>query len=68
MKFKVKLYENIKKKPTNLRKLSRDTGISRPTLDRWMKRNMKHIEIEKVEILCDHFDCEMSDMLEIVDD
>ncbi|MEN2765740.1 helix-turn-helix domain-containing protein [Ornithinibacillus xuwenensis] len=72
MLFKVKLQEQIEKKQmklqkfVSLRQISRETGISRPTLDRWLHTAQKQIDARKVAILCNYFECDIRDFLEFV--
>lgn len=74
MLFKVKLQEQIEKKQKNdpkfvsLRRVARETGISRPTLVRWLHTAQKQIDARKVAILCNYFDCDIRDFLEFVEE
>ena len=46
----------------------RDTGINRSTVNRLYHETTSRIDFETLEILCRYLKCEISDVLEIVDD
>jgi putative transcriptional regulator len=46
----------------------RETGLSRNTVALMYKETAQKIDIEALEKLCRLFECEVSGMLEIVDD
>lgn len=65
-KVRIKLHELMgKHKIRSINQLSKDTGISRPTLTRLYDEETKQLDFMTVGILCDFFDCELGDLLEL---
>jgi len=48
--------------------VSRETGLHRNTVTLLYKETAQRIELDALEKLCRLFDCEVQDMLELVDD
>ncbi|MED4083900.1 helix-turn-helix transcriptional regulator [Halalkalibacterium halodurans] len=68
MKFKVLLKDWMEKTPTTVHKLSKETGINRITLRRYLYETPSRVEAAKIETLCKHFDCTPEEMLVFVPD
>jgi putative transcriptional regulator len=47
----------------SISQLSKETGLSRPTLTRIYENETFRVEFETVEKLCDFFDCDVSDLM-----
>ncbi len=48
--------------------VANDTGINRGTITRLYKETAERVELDVIEKLCRYFKCEVSDLIEIVDD
>ncbi|MEK5142596.1 helix-turn-helix domain-containing protein [Paenibacillus sp. FSL M7-0134] len=53
-----------KSRRLNVGKISQDTGISRTTLTAMKYDKTKGINYDTLEILCDYFNCEVSDIIQ----
>lgn len=63
-RVRIKLHELMgKHKIRSINQLSIDTGISRPTLTRLYDEKTKQLDFITVGALCDHFNCDLSDLL-----
>jgi putative transcriptional regulator len=47
----------------SISQLSKETGLSRPTLTKIYENETFRVEFETVEKLCDFFDCDISDLM-----
>lgn len=47
----------------NISQLSRETGLSRPTLTKIYDNETNRIEFETIEKLCTFFDCDIDDLM-----
>lgn len=45
--------------------LARETGINRGTITRLYHETAERVELDVIEKLCDYFQCEIADLLEI---
>ncbi|MED4718628.1 helix-turn-helix domain-containing protein [Bacillus badius] len=68
MKFKIHVEKFMKQKNLSVTKVSKDTGISRPTLTRYIKSTLKKVESKNIQALCCYFKCEPGDLVEFVDE
>jgi len=50
----------------NIADVARETGLNRNTVTLLYKETAQRIDLEAIEKLCSLFDCEISDLLEIV--
>jgi putative transcriptional regulator len=48
--------------------VARDTGINRGTLTRLYHETAERVELSAISTLCSYLDCEISDLLEYVQD
>lgn len=48
--------------------VSRDTGINRGTITRLYQETALRVDFEVLDILCEYFDCEISELLEKIKD
>ncbi|MEK5139108.1 helix-turn-helix transcriptional regulator [Priestia sp. FSL W8-0001] len=63
-KVRIKLHELMgKHKIRSINQLSKETGISRPTLTRLYDEETKQLDFGTVGILCDFFGCDIGDLL-----
>ena len=46
----------------------RETKLSRPTITKWMKGRVKSFDEQTVVTLCHYFECDIGDLLTIVED
>lgn len=44
--------------------VARETGLNRNTITLLYKETAKRIDFEALDVLCDYFDCNVSDILE----
>ncbi|KQL20488.1 helix-turn-helix domain-containing protein [Cytobacillus solani] len=56
------------KKIRSINQLSKDTGISRPTLTRIYNDQSDRIEFETIYKLCNFFECSIGELFTIVED
>jgi len=47
----------------NASTVSRETGLSRPTISSWVKDDMKGFDKETIVILCKYFECDIGELL-----
>lgn len=47
----------------SISQLSKETGLSRPTLTKIYENESFRIEFETIEKLCDYFKCDVSDLM-----
>lgn len=66
MKFKVLLSDWLDKKPVSIHRLSKETGINRITLNRYLTETLTRVDAQKVQDLCNYFECKPGDMLMLV--
>ncbi|MBO6504480.1 MAG: helix-turn-helix transcriptional regulator [Kordiimonadaceae bacterium] len=45
--------------------LARETGLNRGTITRLYHETAERVELDVIEKLCDYFQCEIADLLEI---
>ncbi|MEC0666328.1 helix-turn-helix transcriptional regulator [Priestia flexa] len=63
-KVRIKLHELMgKHKIRSINQLSKETGISRPTLTRLYDEETKQLDFATIGILCEFFDCGIGDLL-----
>lgn len=56
------------KKIRSINQLSKETGISRPTLTRIYNDESDRIEFTTIYKLCDYFNCSVGDLFSIVEE
>lgn len=47
--------------------VANDTGINRGTITRLYKETAERVELDVIEKLCRYFECEVSDLIELLD-
>lgn len=47
--------------------LAKETGISRPTIHRWLANDVTHFPGDTIEVLCKYLKCEVGELLVMVD-
>jgi len=52
----------------NITELAEKTGLHRNTITLLYHERAKRIDLDALETLCNYFDCNVSDMLEIISD
>lgn len=62
MTIKINLSEWLGKRKMTQRKLSEITGIRPATISAMYHENIKRIEIEQIEALCEALDCQPGDL------
>ncbi|MGB0921365.1 MAG: helix-turn-helix domain-containing protein [Alphaproteobacteria bacterium] len=55
-------------KKLNIMDVARETGLNRNTVSLLYKETAKRVDFETIDKLCELFDCEVSDLLERVQD
>lgn len=64
MKVKFRLHILMgEHKIRSISQLSKETGLSRPTLTKIYENETFRIEFETIEKLCDYFNCDVSDLM-----
>ncbi len=56
------------KKKINMQQLSEETGIRRATISAYYNETYRHLVKEHLNIFCRYFNCNISDLIEFVDD
>ena len=51
------------KKIRSINQLSKETGITRPTLTRLYNDESSQLDFATITTLCDYFDCDVGDLL-----
>ncbi len=67
LKARIRLKELLLKNNVSINKLSKETGISRSTLKRWYDKPIGKVEIDKLNKVCNYFDCNIKDFIEFVE-
>ncbi len=69
-RFSILLTEKSKKEGVkiSLQDVEAVTGISRQSLYAWKDNNLKRFEVKTIEQLCKYFQCQISDLLEVIPD
>ncbi len=52
----------------SLSEISRETGLTRVTLYAWVKGDLSRFEAQAIIAFCTYFNCEIGDLLELVND
>jgi putative transcriptional regulator len=63
---RMKLHLLLAQNKMTQQELSYSTGIRQSTISNYINENYKHIVKEHIEILCDYFDCSVSDLIEYI--
>lgn len=66
--IKTKIHIKIAEFRTTQKKVAEDTGIRLPTLNAYCTDKYKTISKEHLDLLCKYFKCDVSDLLEFVED
>ncbi len=48
--------------------VANDTGINRGTITRLYKETAERVELDVIEKLCRYFECDVGDLIELLDD
>ncbi|MBN1071533.1 XRE family transcriptional regulator [Clostridium botulinum] len=56
------------KKKINMQQLSEETGIRRATISAYYNETYRHLVKEHLNIFCRYFNCNISDLIEFIDD
>jgi putative transcriptional regulator len=43
--------------------LARETGLSRPTIYKWIRNDLKRFDEESIVALCKYFNCDIADLI-----
>ncbi len=62
--IKCNLSRIMGEKKLKISDLSRDTGINRGTITRMYQETAERIELDVLDKLCDHLNCNVSDLFE----
>ena len=54
-KYRIRLWELMAERNLKITQVSKDTGLSRPTLNNIKFNRNKAIQMETIDILCDYF-------------
>lgn len=52
----------------NVATIARDTGLNRLTVNAWVKNDLSRFDSDTIIALCRYFECDIGDLLSIVDD
>ncbi|MCS6103600.1 XRE family transcriptional regulator [Clostridium botulinum] len=55
------------KKKINMQELSEETGIRRATISAYYNETYRHLVKDHLNIFCRYFNCNISDLIEFVD-
>lgn len=66
--IKCNLSRMLGEKKLKISDVSRDTGLNRGTLTRLYQETAERVDLDVLEQLCRYLDCEVGDLLELVDD
>lgn len=66
--IKCNLAELLGARKLKISDVVRDTGINRSTLTRLYHETTSRIDFETLEVLCKYLECEVGQLLEVVDD
>lgn len=61
----IKIMELLKEKNISKTKICKDLDLQRGNLNKYCQDNFKRIDAKLLIKLCDYFECEISDLLEI---
>lgn len=64
VKFKLHILMG-KHKIRSISQLSKETGLSRPTLTKIYDNETFRVEFETIEKLCEYFDCDVVDLMNL---
>ncbi|NFE72560.1 helix-turn-helix transcriptional regulator [Clostridium botulinum] len=56
------------KKKINMQQLSEETGIRRATISAYYNETYRHLVKDHLNIFCRYFNCNISDLIEFVED
>ncbi len=56
------------KKKINMQQLSEETGIRRATISAYYNETYRHLVKDHLNIFCRYFNCDISDLIEFVED
>ncbi|MBY6837827.1 helix-turn-helix transcriptional regulator [Clostridium botulinum] len=56
------------KKKINMQQLSEETGIRRATISAYYNETYRHLVKDHLNIFCRYFNCDISDLIEFVND
>lgn len=63
--MKMKLHMLLAESRMTQKELSEATGIRQATISAYVSGNYKHIVKEHIDILCDFFNCDLTDLIEL---
>lgn len=66
MTIKINLSRLMGERKQNIADVIRATGLARNTLSGLYKEQTLRVDFETLDVLCYHFDCELSDLIEYV--
>ena len=61
--IQMRLHMLMAEKRITQKQLSEETGIRQPTISAYYNETYKHIVKEHIEILCNYFECDLSDLI-----
>lgn len=65
--IKIHLSKIMGERKLKISDVANDTGINRGTITRLYKETAERVELDVIEKLCRYFECDVSDLIEIVD-
>ena len=65
--IKIHLSRLMGERKLKISDIARDTGINRGTITRLYHETTERVELEVIEKLCMYLNCELSDLIEIID-
>jgi putative transcriptional regulator len=65
LKSKIRLLMAIHEPPLNQARLAKETGLSPTTINALYLNKFQAISSSTIEVLCNYFQCELSDLLEL---
>ncbi|WP_334685474.1 helix-turn-helix transcriptional regulator [Clostridium perfringens] len=63
--MRMKLHMLLAEHRMTQKELSKATGIRQATISAYASNNYKHIVREHIDILCDYFNCDLTDLIEL---
>ncbi|MBN1069451.1 XRE family transcriptional regulator [Clostridium botulinum] len=66
--IKMKLHIKLAEKRITQKQLAKDTGVRLPTISGYCTDNFKMLSRDHLNIFCRYFNCNISDLIEFVED
>ena len=68
MKIHIKLSQILDQRGISHRKFAQMTGIRHPSISAYCNNEVKHMPLDSLAIICKTLDCQITDILQLVND